>query len=118
MNIRTIALSAALSAAAIATPLLGSAAHASVLDRGFTQANASYVSITHMYIAASDLGDWNEVTLSQGAIRPGASRTISMDATYDPGECLFDIEVDSADGAATVSQGVNLCQNNVQMTFH
>lgn len=118
LNLKTIALSAALAGSAIAAPLLGGAAHASVAQRGFDQVNRSSVAIERMFIAASDLGDWTEVTLSQGAILPGTTRTISMDASFDPGECFFDIEVDSSDGAATVSQGVNLCRPNVQMTFN
>jgi hypothetical protein len=117
LNLKTLALSAVLAASAIGAPLLSGAAHASVAQRGFTQFNNSSVRIDRMYIAASDLGDWTEISLSQGPIRPGASRSISMGADYDAGECFFDIEVDSSDGAATVTQGVDLCRPNVQLTF-
>jgi hypothetical protein len=117
LNIKTLALSAALVATAVAAPLFGAATQTFAAQRDFTQVNASRVSIVHMYVTASNDPDWGDDVLQHGPIAPGTSRDIGVPNSYARGACLFDMELDASDGTVTYQTNVDLCQGNVTMTF-
>jgi hypothetical protein len=117
LNIKTLALSAALVATAVAAPLFGAATQTFAAQRDFTQVNASRVSIVHMYVTATNDPDWGDDVLQHGPIAPGTSRDIGVPNSYARGACLFDMELDASDGTVTYQTNVDLCQGNVTMTF-
>ena len=94
---------------ALAMVALGTSA-AQADPRDFTLLNAHpFVTITQVYVSASDESDWGDDLLGLDVLLAGESVEIAFDRfTLDT--CTYDIKVVYADGDEGYLWAVNLCQ--------
>lgn len=87
-------------------------------QRDFTLVNGSPgVTITHVYVSAAVVDDWEEDILGQDVLAPGDSVTIHFSKfDRDAGQCLYDIRVDGAGGEQGILYAVDLCSTDT-VTF-
>lgn len=78
--------------------------------RNFTLINGSSITITHVYVSASDARDWGDDILGRDVLLPGESVDILF-SRFDgeAGQCLYDIWVIGKDGEEGYLYGVDLC---------
>ena len=94
----------ALSIFALGTPL------ALADPRDFTLVNESTVTITHIYVSASDTTSWDEDVLGQDVLPPGDSVDIVFPAKDSNVEkCVYDIKVLARDGREGFLYNIDLC---------
>ncbi len=87
-------------------------------ERDFTLINgSSAVTITHVYVSASTVDDWQEDILGRDVLEPGDSVNIHFSKfDADAGQCNYDIRVDGAGGEQGFLWNVDLCSTNT-VTF-
>ncbi len=108
----------ALALVAVVALLTAGTRHTFADERDFTLTNGSAtVTITHVYVSASTVDDWQEDILGQDVLEPGNSVNIHF-SKFDAGagQCLYDIRVDGAGGEQGFLWNVDLCSTST-VTF-
>ena len=105
-----LALAMVVAVAAVNPP----SAHAD--PRDFTLINAHpSVTLTHVFVSASDEADWGDDILGVSVLPPGESVFIYF-TRFTAGSCLYDIRVIYEDGDEGYLYKVNLCETDT-VTF-
>ena len=76
--------------------------------RDFTLENAIDVTITHVYVAPSNVMSWEEDVLGADVLAPGTTVDIHFSG-FTEGACSYDIKVIAADGREGYLWAVDLC---------
>jgi hypothetical protein len=92
----------------LATMVVATTSAALADPRDFTFENASDVTITHVYVSASDVMSWEEDILGFDVLPPGRTVDITF-SSFTPGACSYDIKVVAADGREGYLWAVDLC---------
>ena len=101
-----------LAAVGLASTLAAAAVGPAFADnRNFTVVNNSSITITHLYVSATDTQSWEEDILGKDVLNPGESWDITF-SKYDgeAGKCLYDIKAVGRAGQEGVQYKVNLCE--------
>ena len=106
-----------LAIAVMALVLAGSTPRVSADERNFTLINASAITITDVYVSASDLADWGDDILGRDVLYSGEEVDILF-SRFDgeAGICHYDIRVLGQNGEEGYLYGVNLCETT-SVTF-
>lgn len=81
-------------------------------QRDFRLHNRSYVAITHVYVSPANSDYWGSDVLEGDVVYPGDYTDILFSRFDFRGDCIFDVRVDSEDGARSFDWGVNLCETS------
>jgi hypothetical protein len=85
-------------------------------ERDFTLINGSAsVTITHVYVTPTEAQDWGDDILGRDVLLPGESVFIYF-TRFDPGFCLYDIQVIGQGGEQGFLYKVDLCSTDT-VTF-
>lgn len=84
--------------------------------RDFVLHNDTDSTILFVYVSPSNQTDWGEDILDEDVLEAGEKVTIRF-SRFTPGDCLYDIKVETDDGREGVMSRVNLC-DTTSVTFH
>jgi hypothetical protein len=85
-------------------------------QRDFTVVNNTSMTLTNLYVSASDTAAWGDDILGRAVL--GSTETASVTfGSFDAGACFYDVKVLASEGQAGYLYKVDLCTISV-VTFN